>query len=197
MVSNNFATEYKSQFQLFDNELLAQLLEVPIPLESHSLESEELLEAMLIDDLENWLPDQMLVKMDRCSMANSLEVRLPFLDLEVVELALSLPADLRVRGRETKVLLRKVAAEHLPKSITDRPKHGFAVPVDSWLRSEANFVTSRLEAEMDQGDLPLNPTVVRQLWQEHRECKYNHGDKILALLTLFSWRRSNYGHSSA
>jgi asparagine synthase (glutamine-hydrolysing) len=87
-------------------------------------------------DLENYLPDDLMYKVDIASMAHSLEVRSPFLDHEVVEFGLSLPASQRATRRETKILLKTYARERLPLSVIDRPKKGFGIPRRSWLKNE-------------------------------------------------------------
>src|SRR4029079_13408251 len=85
-------------------------------------------------DLATWLPDDLLVKFDRMAMAHSLEGRAPFLQPRLAELALALPPASRMAGRTSKVALRRVAARWLPPEIVDRAKHGFILPMPSWLR---------------------------------------------------------------
>lgn len=92
-----------------------------------------LLQRLLRFYLYAWLPDDLLTKVDRTTMAHAIEARVPYLDHKLVELAFSLPDDLRVRGRTDKLLLRQLAAEVLPPEIVQRPKHGFKVPLERWL----------------------------------------------------------------
>jgi asparagine synthase (glutamine-hydrolysing) len=85
-------------------------------------------------DLECYLPDQVLVKVDRASMRHALEVRCPLLDQELVELAARMPADRQVSWRQQKILLRRLAERYVPRPLLDRPKQGFAVPLARWFR---------------------------------------------------------------
>ena len=100
------------------------------------VENESLLNRMLYVDSKTWLPDDLLVKADKMTMANSLELRVPLLDHKILEFAASLPADFKVRGRETKRVLKAAFAKVLPAEILNRRKAGFPVPYESWLRRE-------------------------------------------------------------
>lgn len=119
-------------------------------------------------DFETWLPDDILVKVDRASMANSLEVRAPLLDSDLVEFASSLPASYLVRGRSGKHVLRDAARSMIPSSILDRTKRGFDLPVRAWLAGP-------LAPELDASCAPNSPlaswfdlNVARSMWDEHR-----------------------------
>lgn len=98
--------------------------------------SHELLTKMAIEDLQNYMEGDLLVKVDRASMNNGLEVRLPFLDTDLVAFALNLKPKYRLSGRDTKVLPRQLLAEYLPQKLTRGPKKGFAIPLDQWLRTK-------------------------------------------------------------
>jgi asparagine synthase (glutamine-hydrolysing) len=101
-----------------------------------AVDGEPLLNQMLYVDTKTWLPDDLLVKADKITMANSLELRVPLLDHQVLEFAASLPPDFKVRGRETKRILKATFARSLPEEIIQRKKAGFPVPYESWLRGE-------------------------------------------------------------
>jgi len=94
------------------------------------------LDAMLYIDTKSWLPDDLLIKADKMTMANSLELRVPLLDHKVLEFAAALPADLKVRGFTTKYLVKRALGRRVPKPILDRRKVGFPVPYESWLRKD-------------------------------------------------------------
>jgi asparagine synthase (glutamine-hydrolysing) len=118
-------------------------------------------------DMTAYLPGDILVKLDRATMAVSLEGRVPFLDPRVIELAWRFPADWKIRGAEGKWILRRLLDRHVPARLVDRPKMGFSVPLDRWLRgamrpwAEALLDESRLRAEGF-----LDPAPVLRRWRE-------------------------------
>jgi asparagine synthase (glutamine-hydrolysing) len=101
-----------------------------------SFKEEPLLNQMLYVDTKTWLPDDLLVKADKMTMANSVELRVPLLDHQVLEFAASLPPDYKVRGKETKRILKAAFAKELPAEVLNRKKAGFPVPYGTWLRRE-------------------------------------------------------------
>ncbi len=125
----------------------------------------EFAEWMMAADTLDYLPDDILVKVDRTAMAVSLETRAPFLDHDVVEFVWRLPLSLRIRGVENKWILRQVLRKYLPKQIVDRPKAGFSVPLDSWLRGP---LRDWAEALLDERRLReegfFEPGPVRRTW---------------------------------
>lgn len=141
-------------------------------------------------DLLLYLPDDLLVKMDIASMANSLEVRCPFLDHELVEFVWRLPTSMKIRGRERKYLLRKAFAGLIPRENMDRPKQGFGIPVGAWMRGIlADYVQ----------DLVLSPTALsrgyfrrdrlHELVRSHTRGETDHTARLWALLMLELWHR--------
>ena len=105
------------------------------------------LSRLLHGNFESYLPDDLLVKTDRCTMANSLEARCPFLDRELTEFAARLPDGLKLRGQRTKVVLREAFADLLPQAIDRRGKMGFGVPVGAWFRGQLRgYLCDRLLA---------------------------------------------------
>ena len=135
-----------------------------------------------------YLGDGVLQKVDRASMLNSLEVRAPLLDPAVVELAHALPTRMKLRGRETKRILRILAEKQLPPEIVRRPKRGFAVPIGQWLRGPLRgFLTDAL-APSRLAKLPyLNAQGVQQLVKEHLDGRADHRKPLWALLCLTNW----------
>lgn len=144
---------------------------------------------MLYTDLKTYLPGDILVKVDRMSMAHSLEVRAPFLDYRVIEFAASLPSQWKIKGSRKKIILRKAFGRLLPKRILDRPKHGFTVSLDSWFRGELkSLAEGRLLGKATLGEY-LVPSVVERVWVEHQEKKAEHGTLLWSLLMFAMWHR--------
>ena len=139
-------------------------------------------------DLQSYLPDDILVKVDRMSMANSLETRAPFLGAELADFALRLPDSLRVRGHHGKHLLRRVAARWLPPQVMSKPKQGFAIPLAQWLRGPlaplaADTFASRAFRERGLVD----PQVAIRLLAQHTRGHADHGEPLWQLLCLELW----------
>jgi asparagine synthase (glutamine-hydrolysing) len=136
-----------------------------------------------------YLADGVLQKVDRASMLHGLEVRAPLLDDSVVELARSLPTSLKLRGRTTKVLLRKLAARQLPAAIVQRPKKGFGVPMAAWLRGPLRAWMLDVLAPAQAGRLPwLNGPGVAAMVQEHLDGRADHRKTLWALLCFCTWQ---------
>jgi asparagine synthase (glutamine-hydrolysing) len=155
---------------------------------------EDPIETQMYMDLVQYLPDDILTKVDRASMAVSLEARVPMLDHRVVELTWRLPLALRRAGGEGapggKDLLRRVLARHVPPALVDRPKQGFAVPMGRWLRGRLRGWAEDLLAEqrLDEAGL-LRPEEVRRCWQEHVAGAYDHQNLLWPVLVLQAWQR--------
>jgi len=145
-------------------------------------------------EINTVLPDSVLMKVDKMSMACGLEVRPPFLDHRVVEFCYSLPSNLKLRGFTTKWLLKDVMRERLPPGIATRSKQGFSIPMKNWIRGELLELTrdevfsSRLIAEHFRKD------TLERYWQEHQQRQHNHSHLFWGLLNLSLWeRRLLYG----
>jgi asparagine synthase (glutamine-hydrolysing) len=149
------------------------------------------LQQLLRHNFESYLPEDLLVKSDRCSMAHALELRAPFLDTALIEFSATLPDHLKLKARTTKYLLKKAFAELLPPQITTRSKMGFGVPLASWFRGELRgFLMEKLcpkEAKINQYILP---GVAERLVKEHLTERADHSHRLWALLTLEVWLRS-------
>lgn len=146
------------------------------------------LAGMIAADMDLLLPDDFLVKVDRASMACGLEVRPPLVDHELLELTARLPSAYKVRGRETKWVFKETFRERLPVGFTRRPKQGFEIPVDSWLRGplRERVAGAVLGAGSPVAGL-LDPTTVARLWREHQSGIGRHGAVLWSLLVLAAW----------
>jgi len=149
-----------------------------------------LLDATLDVDVRTYLPDDLLVKVDITSMANSLEVRAPLLDHPLMEMAASLPPSLKIQGLEKKYLLKRAMADLLPVEILNRPKQGFIVPIDHWFRHDlAEMAYDTLLDPRSLGRGYFRPEVVRRLLDEHVRGVQNFHRQLWNLLMLELWHR--------
>jgi asparagine synthase (glutamine-hydrolysing) len=145
--------------------------------------------AMMFADTLDYLPGDILTKVDRASMAASLETRVPFLDNEVVALAWRLPPHMKLRGDTSKWVLREVLARYVPPALTERAKAGFAVPLDAWLRGALReWAGDMLDEQRLQRAGLLDVTLVARLWREHQSGRRNHQHVLWALVMFEAWR---------
>jgi asparagine synthase (glutamine-hydrolysing) len=146
------------------------------------------LAGMIAADVANLLPDDFLTKIDRASMACGLEVRPPLVDHELLELAASIPSDLKVRQRQTKWIVKRTYEQELPRGLAWRAKHGFEMPIDAWLRGPLReiFHDSVLARRGCVGDL-IDQREAARLYQSHASRTGRHGEVLWALLVLASW----------
>lgn len=146
------------------------------------------LDATLLTDQMTYLPNDLLVKVDIASMANSLEARSPFLDHTLIEFAASLPENIKMRGFETKSLLKKVAARLVPKDVVYRRKMGFGVPIGKWFRGEMkDFVRGVLLSERSLKRGIVKPEILERYVNEHTSASRDHSFQLWTLLMLELW----------
>jgi asparagine synthase (glutamine-hydrolysing) len=143
---------------------------------------------MMALDTQSYLTDDILVKVDRAAMANSLETRVPMLDHRLVSLAWSMPIDLKVRDGQGKWLLRQVLNRHVPREMVERPKMGFAIPLDDWLRGPLrDWAESLLDDQRLQSEGYFNPAPIRTMWQEHLSGRKNWQHHLWTVLMFQAW----------
>lgn len=145
-------------------------------------------EWMMAQDTIGYLPSDILVKLDRAAMSVSLETRAPFLDVRVIEAAWRLPSRAKIRDGKGKQILREILQRRVPMLLTERPKQGFAVPIDRWLRGELRDWAGKLLArdELAEGTL-LDVNRVEEMWSSHLSGTRNHGQILWAILMLQAW----------
>lgn len=150
--------------------------------------SDDLREQMMRFDSLTYLPDDILVKVDRASMAFGLEMRAPLLDYRVIEAAWCGPMALRMSGSEGKVALRRLLAKRLPTEVFDRPKKGFGIPINDWLRGPLKDRANQLlSAERLGGIDGVDPKVVARYWNEHQSGRRNWGARLWTVLVYAQW----------
>jgi asparagine synthase (glutamine-hydrolysing) len=158
------------------DDLLAQTVDLP------------LLDRMMLVDQRTYLPDDLLAKVDRASMAVSLEARVPLLDHRVVEFAWRLPKQFKIRDGRGKWLLRQVLYRHVDPALVDRPKTGFSVPIASWLRGPLRkWGEELLFAGAGNGDGRFRAERVREAWTDFQAHRNEAALGLWAILMFKSW----------
>jgi asparagine synthase (glutamine-hydrolysing) len=151
-------------------------------------DTDDHLSKILYTDLKTYLPGDILVKVDRMSMANSLEVRAPLLDHNVIEFAAGIPSNFKYKGTEKKYILKRAFRKILPEEILNRRKMGFSVPLDSWFRLEIKDLAKHYLLSPDAGlNNFFNPNVVEEIWNHHQSQIRNYGTVLWTLLMFELW----------
>ncbi len=146
---------------------------------------------MALDGL-TYLPDDILVKVDRAAMAVSLETRTPFLDRDVIEFAWTLPMHMKIRDGQGKWLLRRLLDRHVPRTLVERPKMGFGIPLDAWLRGPLrDWAEDLLGEDRLRREGYLNPAPVRATWQAHLAGQASYGYRLWSVLMFQAWLEVN------
>jgi asparagine synthase (glutamine-hydrolysing) len=152
---------------------------------------------LLETDIRTYLPDDILVKVDIASMAHSLEVRCPLLDQELMAFAAALPLKRKLHGLSSKVVLRKAAAGLVPQSILNRPKKGFDLPVDRWMREDLASMAQDILLDRTASQRGLfNKKAISDLLEQHRAGE-SRGKQIWTLMMLEQWFRTFIDRSHA
>jgi asparagine synthase (glutamine-hydrolysing) len=152
---------------------------------------------MMRFDAETYLPEDVLTKVDRMSMAHSIESRVPLLDNEVLTFASSLPAAFKIRNGRRKHVLKEVAATLLPRDLLDRPKQGFSVPLSVWFRGDLRTLfADTLLSQRSLGRGYFQPWFVRRLVEEHLSGRRDHALRLWQLVVFERWLQVYVDHSS-
>ena len=140
--------------------------------------------------MKTYLPNDILTKVDRASMAVSLEARVPLLDHRVVEFAASMPVNMKIRDGQAKWPLRQILARHVPRDLFERPKTGFGIPIHEWLRGRLKDWGEDLlsEASLKETQM-LDPTTVQALWKGYQKGENQEAYSLWTMLMLQAWHR--------
>jgi len=197
-INNGYSRTYKRWITNLNSNLLSMLLNPDLYKEYLNYQTYSLIDdcfSNMIDPINQslcfetkyYLPDDLLVKVDRMSMGHSLEVRVPFLDHRLVEFAAMLPVDLKIKNYKTKYLLRKTMSKYLPKSIINKPKQGFSPPIKEWLKTELKrycqntlYNSSAIRSYFDED-------LLRKFLKKHYDGDRDYQYQIWSLLVLAIW----------
>ena len=178
-------TENPADLLLSGDELLDPVWE-----QANSISFNDDFAMMQYIDILDYLPGDILTKLDRASMAVSLEARVPLLDHRVVEFASTLPVNMRFRSGEGKWLLKQVLAKYLPREMFDRPKMGFGIPIGSWIKGPLKEWAEDLLSEQSLLQTEVfNPHPIRKRWQEHKSGEVNWDHHLWDVLIMQDWLR--------
>lgn len=148
--------------------------------------------AMMAIDAQTYMTDDILVKVDRAAMANSLETRVPFLDHRIIELAWKMPLEYKIQNGEGKWLLKQVLFRHVPQELIERPKMGFGIPLHDWLRSSLrDWAEDLLDENLLNKQGYFHPQPIRRIWLEHLSGEYNHQHHLWDILMFQAWLKNN------
>lgn len=154
---------------------------------SYSQGGDDLLDKISTFDIEYWLPDDLLYKVDQTTMMTSLEARVPFLDHELIEFAYNIPSQHKLSSAEKKPVLRRAVADVLPERTLNRSKHGFIVPIDDWFRNDHEAITGWLTEERLRSTPYLDPERIFSMWTEHKRENATYGSTLWKVLNYVAW----------
>ena len=185
---------YRTTVSVWDKESVFQLTGRPVPFSAFeqtfmASTHQCVMDRLMMVDRQTYLPDAMLTKVDRASMAASLEVRVPLLDHRVVEFTSRLPISLKYRNGKGKYLLMELLTRYVPRHLVERPKMGFGVPIAQWFRSELQeLLHDYLSLDRLKAEGRLKADVVHQIVKEHQQGIKDHHHRLWALLIWEMWR---------
>ena len=155
---------------------------------SNWLDDQDILASMLHADVTDYLPENCLTKVDRASMSVGLEARCPLLDVHLAEFMFSVPSALKLKGNKSKWILKQIVHKYIPHHLMNRPKRGFEVPIDQWLRGAAkDWASELLNAERVKRQGYLDADLLQASWQNHLNGRPGETQKLWSALMFQSW----------
>ena len=146
----------------------------------------------MLNDSLLYLPEDILVKTDRASMSNSLEVRCPYLDANVVDFSWRIPLNMKIKNQSGKWILKEMLKKFLPETLFNRPKQGFAAPISDWLNGPLKDWSENLLSEKSLNETGfLNTEIIRKKWKDHTSLKKNWDQSLWTILIFQNWYMDN------
>lgn len=188
---NSMVSEWKYEDKIFSGNLLQNHI---IDESFVKYEDQDIIDKMMLADFNTYMSDDILCKVDRASMNYSLETRVPFLDLDVIELSRKISQEDKIsKNNRTKKILREILKEFIPEKLFERPKQGFGVPVSIWLKKELkDWAYDHISKETNSKHNFFNQEVVEKIFKEHVEGKVNHEYKLWYLIQFNQWYLNNH-----
>lgn len=188
---NSMVSEWRDEDEIYSNKIIHnQIIESSF----NENANEDILDKMMISDFKTYMSDDILCKVDRASMNYSLETRVPFLDLDVIETSKMIGQNQKISEKgETKQILREILQEFIPASLFERPKQGFGVPVSIWLKDELkDWAYDHLSCETNLKHNFFNQKVVDDTFKEHVDGRVNNEYKLWYLIQFNQWYLNNH-----
>ena len=186
-IRNNYVFNWKERSKVLSPDIPAPDPAVYTKKYFDRCKNEDGVTQMQYVDMQTWLVQDILVKADRMSMANSLELRVPFLDKEMLKLALSIPTKYRVTKDKAKIALRGAALKQLPEKTADMKKLGFLTPLNDWLKQDKYYNVVKASFEGETAGMFFNRDYILRLLEEHREGKAKNMKKIWTVYSFILW----------
>ena len=156
------------------------------------LRSFNFIERMMYWDTINYLPNDILCKVDRASMSKSLETRAPFLSEKVYEISSMLPLEMKIKKNNGKVILKDILKKYIPSHLIERPKQGFGIPLSSWLRTDLkDWADTLLSPNTIKNQGYFDNNIIQRYWGEHKNGRFDFHNKLWPILMFQSWMEHN------
>ena len=156
--------------------------------------NEDSVTKMMIEDMGNYLPNDILCKVDRAAMSNGLETRVPFLDKRIIDFSFQIPLSMKIKNQNygNKWILRKILSDYVPEQLTNKPKRGFEVPIGMWLRGPLKIWAENLiKKERIEASGFFNYETIKKFWDEHQTGRYDWTPRLWGVIIFQSWFEKN------